>query len=123
MLRLSELKLPLDHSEADLEAAVCRRLRLESHQLRCLRLVKRSVDARKPRISPPARTLTVNDSEVDRTAMKPQNLKSFGRILQLNDSHSGLTKQVGGILKCGNSGMDEEHLQHHPPYRKIPCQS
>ena len=48
MLRLSELKLPLDHSEADLEAAVCRRLRLESHQLRCLRLVKRSVDARKP---------------------------------------------------------------------------
>ncbi len=49
MLRLSELKLPLDHSEADLEAAVCRRLRLESHQLRCLRLVKRSVDARKPK--------------------------------------------------------------------------
>jgi uncharacterized FAD-dependent dehydrogenase len=48
VLRLSELKLPLDHSEADLEAAVCRRLRLESHQLRCLRLVKRSVDARKP---------------------------------------------------------------------------
>jgi hypothetical protein len=49
VLRLSELKLPLDHSEADLEAAVCRRLRLESHQLRCLRLVKRSVDARKPK--------------------------------------------------------------------------
>ena len=48
MLRLSELKLPLDHSEADLEAAVCRRLRLEPHQLQGLRLVKRSVDARKP---------------------------------------------------------------------------
>ena len=48
MLRLSELKLPLDHSEADLTAAVCRRLRLEPHQLQGLRLVKRSVDARKP---------------------------------------------------------------------------
>ncbi len=48
MLRLSELKLPLDHSEADLELAVCRRLRLEPHQLQGLRLVKRSVDARKP---------------------------------------------------------------------------
>ena len=48
MLRLSELKLPLDHREADLEAAVCRRLRLEPHQLQGLRLVKRSVDARKP---------------------------------------------------------------------------
>jgi uncharacterized FAD-dependent dehydrogenase len=48
VLRLSELKLPLDHSEADLEAAVCRRLRLDPHQLLGLRLVKRSVDARKP---------------------------------------------------------------------------
>ena len=49
MLRLSQLKLPLEHTEADLRAAVCRRLRLESHQLGALRLVKRSVDARKPK--------------------------------------------------------------------------
>jgi len=49
VLRLSQLKLPLDHTEADLRAAVCRRLRLEPHQLRGLRLVKRSVDARKPK--------------------------------------------------------------------------
>ena len=48
MLRLSELKLPLDHSEAELAAAVCRRLRIAPHQLRRTRLVKRSVDARKP---------------------------------------------------------------------------
>nr|WP_242036078.1 FAD-dependent oxidoreductase [Cyanobium sp. FACHB-13342] len=47
-MRLSELKLPLDHSDADLKAAVCRRLRLEPQQLQGLRLVKRSVDARKP---------------------------------------------------------------------------
>ena len=47
MLRLSELKLPLDHSEADLEAAVVKRLRLRPGQLRAYRLVKRSVDARK----------------------------------------------------------------------------
>ena len=47
MLRLSELKLPLDHSEADLAAAVLRRLRLAQDQLLGLRLVKRSVDARK----------------------------------------------------------------------------
>jgi uncharacterized FAD-dependent dehydrogenase len=48
MLRLSELKLPLDHEEADLPAAICRRLRLRPEQLRGHRLVKRSVDARKP---------------------------------------------------------------------------
>lgn len=48
VLRLSELKLPLDHSEAELAAAVCRRLRIAPDQLRAVRLVKRSVDARKP---------------------------------------------------------------------------
>ncbi|SBO42553.1 NAD(P)/FAD-dependent oxidoreductase [Cyanobium sp. NIES-981] len=47
MLRLSELKLPLDHSEADLPAAICRRLRIAPQQLREHRLVKRSVDARR----------------------------------------------------------------------------
>ncbi|MEB3352906.1 MAG: FAD-dependent oxidoreductase [Cyanobacteriota bacterium] len=47
MLRLSELKLPLDHTAADLTAAICRRLRLRPEQLRGHRLVKRSVDARR----------------------------------------------------------------------------
>jgi len=47
VLRLSELKLSLDHSEADLVLAVCQRLRLSPAQLKGHRLVKRSVDARK----------------------------------------------------------------------------
>ncbi|MGL6132952.1 MAG: NAD(P)/FAD-dependent oxidoreductase [Prochlorococcaceae cyanobacterium] len=47
MLRLSELKLPLDHTDADLVAAICSRLRLRPEQLHAHRLVKRSVDARK----------------------------------------------------------------------------
>jgi len=47
LLRLSELKLPLDHSDAELEAAVVRRLRLQNGQLFGIRLVKRSVDARR----------------------------------------------------------------------------
>ena len=47
MLRLSELKLPLEHSDADLVLAVCQRLRLSPAQLKSHRLVKRSVDARK----------------------------------------------------------------------------
>ena len=47
MLRLSELKLPLDHSEADLQEAICRRLRIPPGALRSHRLVKRSVDARR----------------------------------------------------------------------------
>jgi uncharacterized FAD-dependent dehydrogenase len=47
MLRLSELKLPLDHGEEDLAAAVCRRLRIPPEALRSHQLVRRSVDARR----------------------------------------------------------------------------
>ncbi len=47
MLRLSELKLPLNHEPQDLEAAILRRLRLAPGELRGHRLVKRSVDARR----------------------------------------------------------------------------
>jgi len=47
VLRLSELKLPLDHSQADLEEAICRRLAISRSQLLSHRLVKRSVDARR----------------------------------------------------------------------------
>lgn len=47
MLRLSQLKLPLDHGEGELAAAVCRRLRLRPEQLGRFTVVKRSVDARR----------------------------------------------------------------------------
>ncbi len=47
MLRLSQLKLPLEHSEAELTAAICRRLRLQPEQLLAHTVVKRSVDARR----------------------------------------------------------------------------
>lgn len=45
--RVHQLKLPLDHSDADLEALLCRRLRLAPAQLRRWQLVRRSVDARR----------------------------------------------------------------------------
>ena len=47
MLRLSEIKLPLDHREEELAAAVCRRLRIPPKALRGYQLVRRSVDARR----------------------------------------------------------------------------
>jgi uncharacterized FAD-dependent dehydrogenase len=47
VLRLSELKLPLDHSEADLRQAISRRLRLPPAAVRSHTIVKRSVDARR----------------------------------------------------------------------------
>ncbi len=47
MLRLSELKLPLDHTEADLRQAVLRRLGLPEAALLELRVARRSIDARR----------------------------------------------------------------------------
>ncbi|MGB1416567.1 MAG: NAD(P)/FAD-dependent oxidoreductase [Synechococcus sp.] len=47
MLRLSQLKLPLDHDEEALPKAMLRRLRIPAAQLLEWRLVKRSIDARR----------------------------------------------------------------------------
>ena len=47
MLRLSELKLPLDHAEDALQKAVLKRLRVPPDDVFEQRLVKRSIDARR----------------------------------------------------------------------------
>ncbi|MDF1832773.1 MAG: NAD(P)/FAD-dependent oxidoreductase [Porticoccaceae bacterium] len=47
MLRLSDIKLPLDHSEADLYLAAANHLRLVEQDLLALTVIKRSYDARK----------------------------------------------------------------------------
>lgn len=47
MLRLAEIKLPLDHAEGALEAAVRARLGLEGDALRSLRVARRAADARR----------------------------------------------------------------------------
>ncbi|MEM9005407.1 MAG: NAD(P)/FAD-dependent oxidoreductase [Cyanobacteria bacterium P01_F01_bin.86] len=47
MLRLSEIKLPLDHREEDLHTAVLKKLRLKAADLKSYTVFKRSYDARK----------------------------------------------------------------------------
>ncbi|MFM2300996.1 MAG: hypothetical protein RLZZ84_732 [Pseudomonadota bacterium] len=47
MLRLNELKLPLDHTADDLPAAICQRLGLRADELDRFTVVKRGNDARK----------------------------------------------------------------------------
>jgi uncharacterized FAD-dependent dehydrogenase len=47
-MRLTELKLPLDHSDADLRDAVLRRLGIGADELLGLSIFRRSYDARKP---------------------------------------------------------------------------
>ncbi len=47
MLRLTELKLPLDHDEGDLRAAILKRLGLPAEDLIGYKIFRRGVDARK----------------------------------------------------------------------------
>src|SRR5262245_56542354 len=47
MLRLTDLKLPLDHADGELEAAVLARLRIAPRELRGYSVFRRAVDARK----------------------------------------------------------------------------
>ena len=47
MLRLTELKLPLDHTTAELEAAIAERLEIEPGALLRYSVAKRGNDARR----------------------------------------------------------------------------
>jgi uncharacterized protein len=47
MLRLTEIKLPLDHTDADLQQAICQRLAIDATQIRNFVIFKRGYDARK----------------------------------------------------------------------------
>ncbi len=46
MLRLTEIKLPLEHTEADLAAAITDKLEISAEQLQGFSVFKRSCDAR-----------------------------------------------------------------------------
>jgi hypothetical protein len=76
MLRLTEVKLPLDHAEGDLKAAILRRLGIGAERLCGFSIFRRGFDARKP-----ARILFVYtlDVEVDNEVVL---LAKFG-----NDPH------------------------------------
>ena len=47
MLRLTEVKLPLDHTEEELETAILQKLKISSTDLKSFSIFKRSYDARK----------------------------------------------------------------------------
>src|ERR1051325_2118029 len=50
MLRLTEIRLPIDHAESALQSAVLKRLGIPAAELKALTVHQRAVDARKPGI-------------------------------------------------------------------------
>ena len=85
MLRLSELKLPLDHGEEALQEAVLKRLRIPPDRLLSQTLVKRSVDARRrDRIQ----LIYSVDVQVKGEAALLQRIGNKGRVRPAPDTRS-----------------------------------
>ena len=47
MIKINQLKLPIDHNQEDLEKKVCKLLQIPATKLYGIEILKRSLDARK----------------------------------------------------------------------------
>ena len=93
VLRLSELKLPLDHEEADLAPAICKRLKIDPAALLMHRVVKESVDARRKSAIQIAYSLELElQPELER-----QLLKRFKRDPHLQPASDTRYRLVGQV--------------------------
>src|SRR5262245_5998731 len=81
MLRLTEVRLPLDHPESALPAAILKRLGIAAQDLVNWSVFRRAVDARKPAI---ALTYTL-DVEVRNEAALLERLKSDRHVARAPD--------------------------------------
>ena len=115
MLRLSQLELPLDHTDVDLRAAICHQLQISQESLRQYRLVKRSVDARRH-----DNIKLVYSFDLDltiSTSARRQLLKRFRHNPRLRDSpnsryhfvlppasYTGLSRQRPVVVGAGPCG-------------------
>lgn len=73
MIRLSELKLPLDHPEDALPALICSTLKISANQLKSFSIYKRSYDARKQKLL----LVYIVDVELDSARLEEQLLSKF----------------------------------------------
>jgi uncharacterized FAD-dependent dehydrogenase len=97
VLRLSELKLPLDHTDDELSAAICRRLRLDARRHRPIRLVY-SLDLELA-LSPAAEARLLERFQGD-PHLRPTPDERYRPVCAPADG-SGLRPVVVGAGPCG----------------------
>ena len=81
MLRITEVKLPLDHPEAAIRAAVLKRLGITADGLSGISVFRRAIDARKPAIA----FIYTLDVEVRNEAALLERLKSDRHVTRAPD--------------------------------------
>ena len=116
-LRLHQLKLPLDHGEADLVAAICRRLKLQPEQLLQHRVVKRSVDARRKA----AIQLTYSVELELEGPLEQQLLQRFRRDSQLQQAQPGRYQPVTHASPTISRGLEQGSIPRPVVVGAGPC--
>lgn len=101
MIRISQLKLPVQHTAAQLEEKVCQQLKIQKTDLISWNIVRRSVDARK---KPDLKFVYTIDAETTKEK------KILHRIQKSCDKNIMLTKKED--YQFPPLGM--EIMQHHP---------
>ena len=93
MLRINEIKLPLDHNSDDLVAAIAERLGIEEDEISSFSVFKRSYDARKK-----ANILLIYQLDIELTAKQEQHVleqfKNDSRIGVSPDTHYRFVEQA-----------------------------
>lgn len=109
MLRLTGLKLPLDHADEALPAAICQRLGIEAQALRGYEIVRRGNDARRKSAIQLVYTVDVDlDGEaavLERLAadheVRPKPDTAYHFVAHAPEGWSGLRPVVIGAGPCG----------------------
>jgi uncharacterized protein len=109
MLRLSEVKLPLEHTEADIQSAILKKLSIAPKDLIRHSIFKRSYDARKKGA---VSFVYIIDIETTREQQLLQRFKKDPHIVPTPDtSYRYVTKAPSGleqrpiVIGCGPCGM------------------
>ena len=99
MLRLNEVKLPLDHSEEELHATVIERLDIGAEDLLRCEVFRRSIDARKRSAIQLIYTLDVEVTDEASVLNKAEKLKQSGRVTISPDTNYHFVTQAPQEIK------------------------
>ena len=94
MIRISQLKLPVDHTPDALEKKICQQLKIKKEELSSWKIVRRSLDARK---KPDLKFVYVVDVDT------PKERKILHRMQKVNDKNIMLTNKTEYQFPAGGT--------------------
>ncbi len=111
MIRISQLKLPITHSNKMLEDKICQQLKIQNHELLSWNIIRRSIDARKKPDLKFVYTIDVETAKEKKTLQRAQ--KSGDKNIMLTNEPTYQFPTYGTetmhcrpvIIGCGPAGL------------------